>query len=152
MWFICSFIHSLFWVSLVFPLMPSGSSITINSECSPSAVLHVTHDFLWFYRISLQFPLFWAEAPVAWVAFTSLFPTFVYSSCLPCIYSPILYFWEMHEMCVLHVAPTYPPFCFLFFPNTSSCKKRQAHCSVNSSCCCFHALDPPAVTKELVCW
>ena len=53
MWFICLLVHSLFCVSLVFPLMPSGSSLIRNSECSPSDVLHVSCGFIVFHFSSL---------------------------------------------------------------------------------------------------
>lgn len=130
--------------------MPFGSSVMRNSECSP-AVLRVTHDFLWVYHVSFRFPLFQAEAPDAWVAFTSLFPTFPYSYCLPCIHRCILYFWEMHEMCVLHVAPIDPLLHFLFFPNTSSCNGDKPTAQWAGPVAAPIALNPTAVTKGLVC-
>lgn len=90
-----------------------------NTECSPS-VLHVTHDFLWFYCISLQLPLFQAEASVAWVAFASLFlPLFILTA-FPALVV-VLYIFEKCMMCVLRVAQMCPLFHFLFFFNTSSC-------------------------------
>lgn len=91
----------------------------------------VSEFFFWppFHSLLLVVLLYFTsvpslQTPVGWVTFTSLFATFVNSFCLPCMYSCILYFWEMYKMRVMHVAP-HILFHFMFFPNTSSCEKYE---------------------------
>lgn len=115
------FIHSLFWIYLVFPLMPSGSSIIRNTECSPTAVLQC-HSLFPEILSCCSVPSFQADVPAAWFVFTILFYAFAYSYRLP-FYSCIVYFWEIHdEKFVQHVAYIYSVFSSAL-SNTSSCKE-----------------------------
>lgn len=115
--FVHSFIHSLFGVSLVF-----GAFWLFHYEkqwVSSSSDLHFTHYFLWVYCISLQLPLSRFQLNES-LSQAFLLPLLI----LPAFPAFIVVFCIFEKcMCVMHAAPTYSLFHFIFFLNTSSCKK-----------------------------